>query len=217
MAGMMEQSEFKDSYQNKALQGFVMGGVCGLGAALAFAAAIVLALAGGAFGQDNRDARAAIAASLAECEAAAFSGDDSGRAIGACDSALRSSDLSEATRARTLANRGVIAVRRGEAGAALSDLEEAVRLDPAMPEAWLSLSAARIGANRLNGAIEAAQTALSLEIAQPALAHFNIAIAHETAGRLDLAYEAYVLAAQLDPDNQTLRAQPRRFLRHQAG
>lgn len=213
----MERHEFENGRQNKALNGFLLGGACGLGAALAFSAALVLAFTGGAWGQAEREARAMLTSALAECEAAAFSGETSGRAIGACDSALRSGELSASTRARALTNRGVIAVRRGEAGPAVSDLEEAVRLEPELAQAWLTLSGARIGVGRYDAAIEAAQTALSLDVSQPGLAHFNIAIAHETAGRLDLAYDAYVRAAQLDPSNDTLEMQPRRFLRHQAG
>ena len=94
------------------------------------------------------------------------------------------------------------------------DLEEAVRIAPELSEGWLSLSAARIKARRLDGAIDAAEQALSLNVVEPALAHFNIAIAHETAGRFDAAYEAYVEAARLAPENATLQAQPARFLRH---
>lgn len=209
------QSDFKNTYKNKALHSFFMGGACGLGAALVFSAALAFAFTGGAFGQDAPEERAALASALADCESAAFSGDISGRAIGACDSALRSSDLSDSTRARVLANRGAIAVQRGEPGPALNDLEEAVRLEPDMAEAWLSLSAARITAGRLNPAIEAAQTALALEVREPALAYFNIAIAHETAGRIDLAYDAYMRAAELAPDDAALQAQPERFRQHQ--
>jgi len=209
------QPDFEKNNKNKSLYSFCVGGACGLGAALAFSAAVAFAFSGAALGQDETSERAALASALADCESAAFTGDISGRAIGACDSALRSGDLSDATRARVLANRGALAVQRGEAGPALSDLEEAVRLEPEMAEAWLSLSAARIAARRLNPAIEAAQTALALDVRDPSLAHYNIAIAHETAGRLNLAYEAYVLAAELAPNNATLRAQPGRFRRDQ--
>jgi tetratricopeptide (TPR) repeat protein len=209
------QPDTKKSNKNSPLHSFCVGGACGLGAALVFSAAVAFAFTGGALGQDAPEERAALASALADCESAAFSGDISGRAIGACDSALRSSDLSDSTRARVLANRGAIAVQRGEAGPALNDLEEAVRLEPEMAEAWLSLSAARIAARRLNPAIEAAQTALALEVREPALAYFNIAIAHETAGRLELAYDAYVRAAELAPNDAMLQAQPGRFRRHQ--
>lgn len=159
--------------------------------------------------------RPAIASALEECEAGAREGVLTGRALGACDVALRSSDLSDVIRARVLVNRGVIALKRNEAGPARSDLEQAVALAPDIPEAWLSLSAARIKARDLAGAVEAATRALELNVSEPALAHFNIAIAEETAGRFDPAYEAYVRAAELAPENALIQAQPARFLRHQ--
>lgn len=213
--GVVMQSTQENKNKNKSLVSFCVGGACGLGAALAFSVAVAFAMTGGALGQEDPAQRAAFASALADCESAAFSGDNSGRAIGACDSVLRSAELGDETRARVLANRGAIAVRRGEAGPALGDLEEAVRLNPEMAEAWLSLSGARIIAGRLNPAIDAAQTALSLDVSQPALAHLNIAIAHEQAGRLDLAYASYVEAASLAPDDSRLAAQPRRFRQHQ--
>ena len=209
------QSDLETKKKNKSLVSFCVGGACGLGAAIAFSAAVAFALTGGALGQDDPTERAAFAKALSDCESAAFSGDNSGRAIGACDSVLRSASVSDETRARVLANRGAIAVRRGEAGPAISDLEEALRLAPEMPEAWLSLAGARIEARQYNAAIEAARTALELAIRQPELAHFNIAIAHESAGRLDLAYASYAEAARLAPDNARLQAQPRRFRQHQ--
>ncbi len=160
--------------------------------------------------------RPAIASALEECETGAREGVLTGRALGACDVALRSEDLSDTIRARVLVNRGVIALKRNEAGPARGDLEQAVSLAPDLAEAWLSLSAARIKASDLSGAIEAANRALELNVSAPALAHFNIAIAQETAGRFDPAYEAYVRAAELAPDNALIQAQPARFLRHQA-
>ncbi len=211
------QSETQNTNKNKSLVSFCVGGACGLGAALIFSAAVALALSGGAFGQDEGRERAALSSALAECEAAAFSANTSGRAMGACDSVLRSGELADGTRARVLANRAAIAVRRGEAGPAISDLEEALRLEPGLAEAWLTLSGAYIEARRLNPAIEAAQNALTLGLTQPELAHLNIAIAHEIAGRLDLAYASYVEAANLAPSNATLQAQPRRFRQHRAG
>jgi len=160
--------------------------------------------------------RPAIASALQECETGAREGVLTGRALGACDVALRSDELSDVIRARVLVNRGVIALKRNEAGPARSDLEQAVSLAPDLAEAWLSLSAARIKARDLSGAVDAARRALDLDVSEPALAHFNIAIAEETAGRYDPAYESYLRAAELAPDNALIQAQPARFLRHQA-
>lgn len=161
--------------------------------------------------------RPAIASALEECETGAREGVLTGRALGACDVALRSDALSETIRARVLVNRGVIALKRNEAGPARGDLEQAVSLAPDLPEAWLSLSAARIKVRDFAGAVEAADRALELGVSDPALAHFNIAIAEESAGRFDQAYDAYMQAAELAPDDALIQAQPARFLRHQTG
>ena len=181
-----------------------------------FAASGALAQSAGAAPSSPALERPALVSAMDECETGAREGVLTGRALGACDVALRSDALSDPVRARVLVNRAVIALKRNEAGPARSDLEEAVRLAPELPEAWLSLSAARIKARDLSGAVQAANRALELEVSEPALAHFNIAIAEETAGRYDPAYAAYLQAAELAPDDALLKAQPARFLRHQA-
>ena len=186
--------------------------------ALAGSAAILFAA--GASAQTDRSPaleRPALASAMEECETGARERVLTGRALGACDVALRSDALSDPVRARALVNRGVIALARNEAGPARSDLEQAVSLAPDLAEAWLSLSAARIKAGDPSGAVEAANQALELQLEDPALAYFNIAIAEETAGRYDPAYEAYVRAAELAPDDELIQAQPARFLRHQTG
>lgn len=183
-----------------------------LGCALALTAAPLAAAQPAAPGPIERPA---LTSAMGECETGAREGVLTGRALGACDVALRSGELSDAIRARVLVNRGVIALQRNEAGPALSDLEEAVRLAPDLPRAWLSLSAARIKAGDVSGGLQAAERAVTLEVDQPALAHFNMGVAHETAGRYDAAYQSYMTAAQLAPDDALIRAQPRRFLRHQ--
>ena len=160
--------------------------------------------------------RPALISAMDECETGARQGVLTGRALGACDVALRAPELGDSLRARILVNRGVIALARNEAGPARSDLEQAVQLAPDLAEAWLSLSAARIKARDLSGGVQAARRALDLDVSEPALAHFNIAIAEETAGRFDPAYEAYLRAAELAPANRLIQAQPQRFLRHQS-
>ena len=103
---------------------------------------------------------------------------------------------------------------RGQNGQARSDLEEAVELAPELAEAWLNLSAAQITTGSAQQAIETARQAEELG-ASPALVAFNTAIALETLGRFEDAYAAYNQAAQQDPENMTLAAQPGRFIWHQ--
>lgn len=182
-------------------------------AGLACAAFAAAALVSAASGQAPGRSDPVLDTARAECESAARGADPSPRALGACDLVLRDGGLSDADRARALTNRGVIALKRNDVTAARNDLEDAVRQDSGLPEAWLSLSAARIRAGAYDAAIAAALEARDRG-AEPALASFNIAIALERAGRYDDAYDAYVEAARLDPDNRLLAAQPVRFVRH---
>ncbi|MGJ3232805.1 MAG: hypothetical protein ACFE0P_13520 [Oceanicaulis sp.] len=211
----MDRNADENAIRGKALGKALTGGLCGLGAALAFAAAAALAFNAAALGQAPVD-RPALASALEDCESGARQGAETGRALGACDVLMRSGDLDDAQRARVLVNRGLIAMDRGIVREGRADLEQAVRLDPDLAEAWLNLAAARIKAGAASEALDAARRAGDLG-APTALARFNEAIALEALGRYDAAYEAYTAAADADPANATLQAQPRRFRRHQAG
>lgn len=184
--------------------------ITGLMAAAALAACV---WAPGALAQARGGGDPVLETARTECESAARAGNPDARALGACDLALRAEGLTPADRASALTNRGVIALKRNDVRAALADLEDAVREDAGLAPAWLSLSAARIRAGTHDGAIAAAREA-GERGADPALVRFNIAIALEHAGRYDDAYDAYVEAARLDPDNRLLAAQPARFVRH---
>lgn len=184
-------------------------------AALMTAAALVAAVAApGALSQARGGGDPMLETAKAECESAARASAPPARALGACDLVLRAAGLTPADRARALTNRGVIALKRNDVRAALADLEDAVREDAGLSQAWLSLSAARIRAGANEAAIVAAREA-GQRGADPSLVRFNIAIALERSGRYDDAYTAYVEAARLDPANRLLAAQPPRFVRHQ--
>ncbi|XBQ16334.1 MAG: hypothetical protein ABL308_00300 [Oceanicaulis sp.] len=211
MARMREEN----SSSGKALGEAAKGGALGLGAALVAAAACAVAFSQEADGQQPIE-RPSLAAALAECESGAFEGASDGRALGACDIAMRAPELDDAMRAKVLVNRGLIALDRGILRQARADLEQAVQLDPDLAEAWLNLSAARTRSGASSDAVAAARRAREAG-ADAAMAHFNEAVALEAMGRYDAAYEAYVAAADAAPDNATFQAQPRRFRRHQAG
>ncbi len=214
MKGMVVLTERQNTNKNKSLISFCVGGACGLGAALAFSAAVALALTGGAFGQESAEDREAFTKAMAECESAAFSGDTSNLAIEACNFALSADRVPQSSLARLRSNRGVILLRRGDTRLAINDLQAASQLDSGAPEIWLNLSAAYAQSGDYRSTLQTARTALELGINQPELAHFNMAIAFENLERWDDAYAQYVEAASLAPDNPTLQAQPGRFQRH---
>lgn len=199
--------------QNKPLVQAITGGVFGLAMAALLAFAISFAFSGRALGQAPENPPYGADARY-ECEAGARESGATGRALGACDLLLRDASVSGETRARVLTNRAVMLLARGQNVQARSDLEEAVELAPELAEAWLNLSAAQITTGSAQQAIETARQAGQLG-ASPALAAFNTAIALETLGRFEDAYAAYNQAAQQDPENMTLAAQPGRFIWHQ--
>ncbi|WP_421857549.1 tetratricopeptide repeat protein [Oceanicaulis sp.] len=199
--------------QNKPLMQALTGGACGLAMAALLAVAVSFAFSGRALGQAQQAATYETDARY-ECEAGAREAGATGRALGACDLLLRDASVSGETRARVLTNRAVMLLARGQNVQARSDLEEAVELAPDLAEAWLNLSAAQITTGSAQQAIETARQAGELG-ASPALTAFNTAIALETLGRFEDAYAAYNQAAQQDPENMTLAAQPGRFIWHQ--
>lgn len=209
----MARNTDDETAHDKPLGAALRGGVCGFFAALILVAAAVLAFNPPALSQAPMD-RPALVSAFEDCESGAQNGDLTARALGACDVLMRSPDLDDAMRARVLVNRGLIAHQRGDVRPARTDLEEAVQLAPDLADAWLNLSAMRIKAGDPAGAVEAARQAESLG-ADTALTLFNEAIALETQGDYDAAYDAYVAAAGAAPDNATLQAQPARFRRHQ--
>ncbi|MFP4520041.1 MAG: hypothetical protein ACLFQ5_11345 [Oceanicaulis sp.] len=209
----MDSLTKKKANNRSALTKAITGGLCGLGAALAFAGAAALAFSAPVLGQAPME-RPALASALEDCESGARDGAADGRALGACDLLMRSPEFDDAMRARVLINRGVMALDRGLTRDARADLEQAVQLAPDTPEAWLNLSAARSRAGAHAEAVDAARRARSLG-GDEALSRFNEAIALEHMGRYDEAYEAYVAAAGAAPGDATLQAQPRRFRRHQ--
>jgi tetratricopeptide (TPR) repeat protein len=190
-----------------------MGGAIGLIMATLLASACALFLSGDANAQAASGP--AFNDALEECEQGASAGAETGRALGACDFLLRSSDMDQAMRARVLVDRAVIALNRGDSRNARFDLEDAVRLAPELGEAHLNLSAALIATGSRQAAVEAARQALALDVEDAHWAWFNLGVANEHLDRYDAAYEAYVQAAELAPDNELIQAQPARFLRHQ--
>jgi len=179
------------------------GAIAGLAACLAHAPA--------AHAQERSPA---VRSAISECEDAARRGADDPRALGACDFALRDSSLGEEERARLQLNRGALSAARGDGRSAMTDLMAAQALLGELPELHLTLSAAQIRVGDFNGAQASARRALELGLEASHLAHFNRAIALERLGQYDAAYEAYVQAARLAPDNALLAAQPRRVARH---
>ncbi|WP_019959800.1 hypothetical protein [Woodsholea maritima] len=207
--------------RNKCIKDAAFGGLAGLVVAIGLILLMSFIMGGNAHGQerDSRESRvnpdASYLAALTDCQAGTRMITPSASTLGACDYALNASTHDTRKTAEILIDRAIIALNRNEIRPALADLERAISLEPDMAVAHLNLAAAAIKAGQFQRALGAAEAALSLNISDPALAHYNRAIALEGLRLWDEAYLAYGEAAALAPDNVEFAAQPRRFRQHQ--
>lgn len=149
-----------------------------------------------------------------ECEAGVTNPSEDTRALGACDYVIRSGDLGEEMRAVMHVNRAIMLTHLGDGRSALTDLDAADMLAD-QPEYQLNLSAAYIQVSQYDRAYNAAMRAFEAGLTNPAFALFNQAIALEGMDRYQEAYQRYMQAAELEPENPQMQAQPLRFRWHQ--
>lgn len=131
-----------------------------------------------------------------------------------CDEAFAMEALSRHDTVATHVNRGILRLRRGQVDAAIADFDQAMRIDPNQPEAYLNKGAALIRANnpaQLPEALRLFTVALEHNTRRPAIAHFGRAIANEELGNVRDAYHDYRRASELDPDWADPRTELRRF------
>lgn len=135
---------------------------------------------------------------------------DSPRALDQCDEAL-TEGLSRRDRAGTHVNRGIVLMNRGAFGRALFDFDRAIALQPDLAEGYINRGAALLSQNDYAAAIDAINRGLELGPAEPALAYYNRAVAHEELGEVREAYRDYRRAAELAPDWEIPRTELTRF------
>lgn len=137
----------------------------------------------------------------------------SGKAdLGYCNEALENQVLSLRDRAATLNNRAVIYLLRGNAKAALADVDEAVRIAPKMPAAYVNKSAALFLLGKFEEARAAVDVALTLDASDEApAAYFNRALAREAMGDIKGAYTDFQAAVAILPTYQPAREELARF------
>ena len=117
----------------------------------------------------------------------------------ACDTALYVEALSAADRAGTLVNRGILFMLSKQPDRAIRDFEEAARIDPAQPEAFLNRAIVAWQSGDSVTAAAQAGRAIELKTRKPALAFYVRGIASEDQGRIREAYADLQRASQLAP------------------
>jgi tetratricopeptide (TPR) repeat protein len=133
------------------------------------------------------------------------------RDIRRCDEALLHNTLTQYEVVATHVNRGILRLRRGQVESAIADFDEAIRLDPEQPEAYLNKGTALLRRENPTEALQLYTVALERETARPAIAHYGRAIANEQLGNVREAYADYVRASELAPDWRDPRAELLRF------
>ena len=133
------------------------------------------------------------------------------RDVRRCDEALAHDSLSQYEIVATRVNRGILRLRRGMVDEAITDFDEAMRLDPEQPEAYLNKGAALLRRQNASEALQLFTVALDRRTSRPAIAHYGRAIANEQLGNVRAAYNDYRAASELAPDWADPRTELLRF------
>ncbi len=128
-----------------------------------------------------------------------------------CDDAIAEESADLTRLVSTHVNRGILRLRRGDTAGAMRDFDEATRLDPAEPEAYLNRAGVLLRDEQAASAIAQFDSAIARQTRRPALAHYGRAVAYEEAGNLRAAYNDYRRASQLAPGWEEPRVELTRF------
>jgi tetratricopeptide (TPR) repeat protein len=117
-----------------------------------------------------------------------------------CTLAIEGEPLSPHEAAATYVNRGVLYLSDHAIADARRDFEQALRIEPNLPEALVDRGAALIAGGHDKDGAEEITRGLALNPTQPEKAYYNRAVAEERMGDVRSAYFDYRKASELKPD-----------------
>ncbi|MEJ0026476.1 MAG: hypothetical protein WDN01_10650 [Rhizomicrobium sp.] len=144
------------------------------------------------------------------CYQAADSGTAPEDSLIYCNIAL-AGGLSDADRAATYVNRGVLKMAMAKFEAAAADFTAGLAINDKMGEGYIDLGATQIAGKRFAEAIANIDKGLALGTKEPQNAYFDRAIADEALGNLQAAYDDYRQALAIAPDFTLASDQLKRF------
>ncbi|HJW39943.1 MAG TPA: tetratricopeptide repeat protein [Rhizomicrobium sp.] len=144
------------------------------------------------------------------CYQGADSHQDPAEFMISCNLALAGS-LSDADRAATYVNRGVLKLDLRMFNAAADDFNAGLKINASVGEGYVDLGATEIVNKRYAEAIAHINKGLSLGTKQPEDAYYDRAMADEALGNLQAAYDDYRQALALAPDFTLASDQLKRF------
>jgi Flp pilus assembly protein TadD len=133
------------------------------------------------------------------CYEAALAGDTSDAGLDGCTRALEEEPLATRDRAGTFVNRGILQMVRGRDVLADRDFDAALRLDKALPDAWLNKGFLRLRRGDGRSALPLLQSGIDRGARRQALAIFARGVAYEQMGDFRSAYADLRRAQQLEP------------------
>ncbi len=120
-------------------------------------------------------------------------------ALNICDKAIENGFLSKKDAAATYVNRGIVRSSRGDLEGAVTDYNNALRINPTLGEAFANRGTVYIRKEQYTTALNELDRALSLDLEQPAMVYFNRAIVYENIGDKTKAYQDFKRASELRP------------------
>jgi tetratricopeptide (TPR) repeat protein len=165
-----------------------------------FPLALIAAAGATLFLSDAQAAVTVIGAGPAQiCYQAAENGGSPADYMTYCNQAL-AGVLTEADRAATFVNRGVLQLAMNDNAAAAEDFHSGLAINANLGEAYVDLGATMIANKHYAEAIRSIDHGLTLGTKKAYLAYYDRAMADEAVGNLQAAYDDYHHALALKPD-----------------
>lgn len=171
-----------------------------------FTTAILTCISGAAF------AVSVVGGSGHDCFVAAKAGIATPENLAVCDYALNNEGLSIHNRAGTFVNRGVLRSVIGDNEGAMTDYEQALRLQPNLGDAYIDRGAGKIRLKLYEDALTDINKGISLGASYSHLAYYNRAVAEELMGRWTESYYDFKHVLELEPDFAPAANQLKNFI-----
>ncbi len=169
-----------------------------------------IAVFGGGYGEACW--RAALASTFDRHDSAAAEAHWKADSIKACDDALDSDMMNPQDTWSTWVNRGILEMSRENYPVAEKNFRQAIAMNARLAEAHVNLGSTMINMQRYEEGVSETQIGIDLNSKEIERAYYNLGLAYEFLGKLQLAYNSYKQASLLAPKWQDPKDQMARFV-----
>ena len=146
-----------------------------------------------------------------ECFKIAEDGGDARDGIARCTFALDTGELTNADRAATFVNRGVLHLSLHQNVEAFADINSGIAIQPELGDAYVDRGAVAISLGQYDDALKDLTKGIALGPHRPQVAYYDRAIVYEHNGDIRSAYEDYRRALDVAPDFAPAAIELKRF------